>query len=1059
MPRCANCGEENPQRARFCLSCAAPLESDDPTERESLKTVSIVFCDMTGSTALGEAFDAESLRRIMDRYYRELRTALEHHGGTVAKFIGDAVMAVFGIPVVHEDDAVRAVRAAAEMRARIDRLNDELEERWGVRIGTRTGVNTGEVVAGDPDQEESYVVGDAVNVAARLEQAAGGGEIFVGPDTYRLVRHAIEAEAVEPLVLKGKKEKVPAHRLIRLLDEDPAARRLDTTLIGREDELERLDRALEQAIAERRPSLITVIGGAGVGKSRLGHEFVRQVGDRARVLHGHCVAYGEGITFWPVAEILRQSAEITETDGPAETRAKLASALAGSEDATAITDRLAGLLGAGPASPHQEETFWALARFLESHAANRPLLVIFDDVHWAEPSFLDLLEYLVDREADVPILIAAFARPELRELRRHMVGGTSSIVLEPLGGEASARLIGSRVGGELPAAVAERIAEAAEGNPLFVEEMLQMLIDDGYLQREDGSWTLAKDLDEETVPPTIEALLGARLDRLRDSERDVAQRASVAGKVFARGALSELSPDRIRPELGVYLDSLLQKDFLDLDDSPEWEDESYRFHHVLIRDAAYRSMLKERRAELHERFADWLTAGAGRAEAEHEELVGYHLEQAYRLLERLGPVGERGRELAKRAGRALASSSRRAFARGDMPASATLAERALALIPNGDLDRSDLGLLLSSALLETGDAAQAGDALERADSDAAGDRLQEAHCAVQRAYLRLFTDPEADHAELAAVADQAIPVFEQADDQLGLARGWRIWSSQSWSEGRVAEATIALTRSFEHAQSSGDAHEEAETFQWLLVAHHAGPTTVGEGVEMCEAFVDDRRARDRSGYAALRIVQGAFVMLRGEVEHGRSLYQQGQQVFDELGQRHKAAVGAAIAADAEMQAGDPGRAETLLRPAIGTLLELEDRSYTTEIAALLSGALFAQGNVEEAARFASISEDSAIENDIIQLGTWRIVRALVLVAEGKADDAERLAREAVELLADCDSPNLRAEAGLTLSGVLMAQEKGEDAAPFVEDALAAYEEKGNVLGAKRANELLAGVAG
>jgi AAA ATPase domain len=898
-----------------------------------------------------------------------------------------------------------------------------------------------------------------VNVAARLEQAAGGGEILVGPDTYRLVRHAIEAEAVEPLTLKGKSERVPAFRLVRLLDEDPAARRLDTTLIGREEELDRLDRALEQAIADRRAALITVVGGAGVGKSRLGHEFVRQVGDRARVLHGHCVAYGEGITFWPVAEILRQSAEITENDGPAETRAKLASALAGSEDATAVADRLAGLLGFGTASPHQEETFWALARFLESHAADRPLLVIFDDVHWAEPSFLDLLEYLEHREADAPILIAAFARPELRELRRHMVGGTSSIVLEPFGGEAIARLIESRVGGELPAAVAERITETAEGNPLFVEEMLQMLIDDGYLQREDGGWTLAKDLDEKTVPPTIEALLGARLDRLRDSERDVAQRASVAGKVFPRGALSELSPDRIRPELGVYLDSLLQKDFLDLDDSPEWEDESYRFHHVLIRDAAYRSMLKERRAELHERFADWLTARTGRAEAEHEELVGYHLEQAYRLLERLGPVGERGRELAKRAGRALASSSRGAFAHGDMPASATLAERALALIPDGDAGRSDLGLLLSSALLETGDAAQAADALERADSDAAGDRLQEAHCAVQRAYLRLFTDPEADHAELAAVADQAIPVFEQADDQLGLARAWRIWSSQSWSEGRVAEATIALTRSFEHAQASGDAHEEAETFQWLLVAHHAGPTTVDEGVEMCKAFADDRRARDRSGYAALLIVQGAFEMLRGDVEHGRSLYQQGQQIFHELGQRHKAAVGALIAADAEMQGGEAGRAEALLRPAIDTLLELEDSSYTTEAAALLSGALFAQGNVEEAARFASISEDSAIKNDIIQMGTWRIVRALVLVAEGKADDAERLAREAVELLADCDSPSLRAEAGLTLTGVLMAQEKGEDAAPFVEDALAAYEEKGNVLGAKRANELLAGVAG
>ena len=1050
---CSACGEENPVRARFCLSCAAPLEPEDRAERESLKTVTVVFCDMADSTALGERLDPESLRRIMNRYYSEMRAALERHGGTVEKFIGDAVVAVFGVPVTHEDDAIRAVRAAVEMRVGVDRFNDELEQRWGVQIGIRTGVNTGEVVAGDPQQEASFVTGDAVNVAARLEQAAGTGEILLGPDTYRLLRRLVEVEAIVPLELKGKADPVAAYRLVRVLEGIPAARRLDTNLIGREQELARLEATLAQVVVDRRPKLITVVAGPGVGKSRLGQEFAQRVSARTAVLHSRCAAYGEGVTFWPVAEILRQSAGISESDDPPQIRAKLARALAESDDSTAIADRLAGLLGIQSASPHQEETFWAVARYLESLAATRPVLVVFDDLHWAEPSFLDLLEYLEDRDTDARLLIVAFARPELRELRRHFVGSRNSILLEPLDHEASARLIESRVGGELPIDVAERIGQTAEGNPLFVEEMLQMLIDEGYLQAENDSWRLVKELSKEAVPPTIQALLSARLDRLRDAERDVAQRASVTGMVFPRAALSELSPDRVRPELGMHLDALLRKDFLDLDDSAEWE-HAYRFHHVLIRDSAYRSMLKEERAELHERFADWLTTTGSAGKTDHEELIGYHLERAYRLRESLGPVGERGQQLARRAATAIAASGRRAFARGDMPAAANLTERALALTPVDSPDRTDLGLLLASALLATGEAERATEAVSQAASDAVGDPLREAHAAVQRAYVRLFSEPDADYGEFTATAEEAIPVFEQADDQLGLARAWRIWSTRPWREGRVAEATTALTRSFEHAQASGNAHEEADTFQWLVVAHYQSPTTAEEGVEMCMGF-PERAHRDRTGYAALLLLQGAFEMLRGEIERGRSLYRQGQEIYRELGQRHSLAMGAMIAADAEMQAGEAERAEALLQPAIEVLLELEDRAFTAETAALLSGALFAQGKIAEAARYASISEGAALDGDIFQMSAWRIVRALVLVAQGEHAEAERLAREAVALLAHCDSPNTRGDAALALAAVLMAQGLTSDATPYIEQALGAFEEKGNVVGARRARELLA----
>ena len=788
---CKACGEENPARAKFCLACAAPLEAEDPKDRESLKTVTVVFCDMTGSTALGEALDPESLRRIMERYYRELRTALERHGGQVEKFIGDAVMAVFGVPTVHEDDAIRAVRAANDMRTGLDELNAELEERWGVRIGTRTGVNTGEVVVGDPEEEESFVSGDAVNVAARLEQAAGSGEILLGSDTYRLVRDAVDAESVEPLTLKGKSEPVPAFRLLRVLPQDHGTGRLDSTLIGREAELERLEAAFEDVITQRRSSLITVVGGAGVGKSRLGYEFVRRIADRAQLLQGRCVSYGEGITFWPVAEVLRQSASLDEADGPAEIRAKLGAQLADTEDAAPVVDRLAALLGVGRASPHQEETFWAIARYLEALSRSCPLLVVFDDIHWAEPTFLDLLEYLEDREADAPVLIAGFARPELRELRRHLATGRGVIALHPLDHTATTELIESRLGAGLPATVMDRISEAAEGNPLFVEEMLQMLIDDGYLERNAAGWQLVKELDEESVPPSIEALLAARLDRLRDRERDIAQRASVAGKVFPRTALVELCPEHVRSELGVHLDSLLRKDFIDPEETSDWDTEAFRFHHVLIRDAAYRSTLKEKRADLHERFADWLseTAPSG---TEQEELIGYHLEQAYRLRERLGPPTDRDRRLAARAADALAESAKRAFARDDMPAAANFVERALALTPTDSPERAELGVFLSGALLELGNAEGAQAAVDRAAADATGDPVREAHAALQRAHVRLFSDPDADILAFTPAAEATIPILEEAGDDLGLARAWRLWSAGPWSDGRLAEAAIAL---------------------------------------------------------------------------------------------------------------------------------------------------------------------------------------------------------------------------------------------------------------------------
>ena len=377
MPLCGQCHTDNPPQARFCLACGNTLADARPPARELRKTVTIVFSDLVGSTRLGESLDSESLRQVMSRYFDTMRAILEHHGGTVEKFIGDAVMAVFGIPAVREDDAVRAVRATAEMREALEDLNARLEGRWGVRLRVRTGVNTGEVVAGDASLGQRFATGDAVNVAARLEQAAGGDEILISEATHQLVRDAVRVEPVEPLALKGKSHVVPAFRLVEVVADAPGvARRLDSPIVGREREMGRLRGALERARNDRRCQLMTVLGPAGVGKSRLAHELGVAVAGGASVLRGRCLPYGEGITFWPVAEVVRHAAGIGASDSSDEARAKLAALVPADDDAPTVIERVAGVLGLVDAAASSEETSWALRKLLEALAVERPLVLL-----------------------------------------------------------------------------------------------------------------------------------------------------------------------------------------------------------------------------------------------------------------------------------------------------------------------------------------------------------------------------------------------------------------------------------------------------------------------------------------------------------------------------------------------------------------------------------------------------------------------------------------------------------------------------------------------------------
>jgi len=488
---CPNCGRENPDDASFCMACATPLTRATPA-REIRKTVTIVFCDVTGSTALGERLDPESLRDVQSRYFDAMRAAIERHGGTVEKYIGDAVMAVFGIPQLHEDDALRAARAAADMREGLAALNKELERDRGVTIEVRIGVNTGEVVAGASATDPAIVTGDAVNVAARLEQRAAPGDVLIGEATYRLVREAVEAEPVQPLDLKGKAEPVGAWRLVGVREVvSGIPRHLDSPMVGRERQLGQLRQAFEAAEGDQACQLFTILGPAGVGKSRLVQEFVSGLGERAAVLQGRCLPYGEGITYFPVVETVKQAAGLADFDLPDVVEAKVCSVLQGDEHQQLVCRRVSQLMGAADAAAG-EDTFWAIRRFFEASARERPLVLVFDDIHWGEATFLDLVEHIADWSRGSPILLLCMARPDLLDLRPGWAGGklnAATVSLEPLSEDQSATLIANLLGSsELPSQVASRIVETAEGNPLFVEETLAMLVDDGLVAREDGRW-------------------------------------------------------------------------------------------------------------------------------------------------------------------------------------------------------------------------------------------------------------------------------------------------------------------------------------------------------------------------------------------------------------------------------------------------------------------------------------------------------------------------------------------------------------------------------------------
>ena len=664
---------------------ATPPTPSVPPPRDTRRTVTTLIADVRGSTLAGEPLDPESRREPLDRCFQEMRALLERHGATVELVVGDAVVAVFGMPLVHEDDALRAVRAAFEMRDALTALNDHLETELRVRLTMRIGVNTGEVVAAwGTGSTTTPVTGDAVNVAAQLQQAAASGEILLGEGTHRLVRWAIEAEPkgmIDPLGRSG------STRAFRLLAVTPGVtshqQRFDSPLVGRERERRQLGSAFKQATADETCQLFTLLGPAGVGKSRLVHEFLRSIRPKAQVLRGRCPPYGERVAFWPVAETIKQAAGISDADTAAEVRGKIGALLGADHQASAIADNVAAIIGLSEEPSSSEETFRAIRTLYEGIARKRPLAIVFDDVQWGEPYFLDLIEYLADASRGTPILLLVIARPELLEDRPGWAGGqlrSTSVLLGPLHEDEVSRLVANLLGGTAASpSVERRIIETAEGNPLFVEEFLAMLLEDGLVRRSGDEWIGMADLATIATPGSIKALLAARLDRLPIREREVLQLAAVVGKTFTREAVEALVEADALPDVAERLESVVRKEIIRPDRSSPDIVDAYRFRHMLIRDAAYAALPKAERAELHERFADFQERAAGDRRSEYEEVIGYHLEQATHYRQGLGRNDDRTRDLARRAAQLLGAAGVRAIQRGDALASSRLLERCQAM--------------------------------------------------------------------------------------------------------------------------------------------------------------------------------------------------------------------------------------------------------------------------------------------------------------------------------------------------------------------------------------------
>jgi len=1050
---CPSCGRESPPEFRHCGFCGAAL-AVTPVERRKLAT--LVFCDLSGSTALGESIDPEATRSLMLSYFGEMRAALERHGGTVEKFVGDAVLAVFGVPEAHEDDALRACRAAIEMQARLAALNERFERQLGRRIALRIGVNTGEVVAGDASSRETFVTGDPVNVAARLEQAARPGEVLLGERTYQLVHRAVDAERVESLQVKGKSEPIAAYRLLGASEVGLVPRGSSTPFAGREEQLQVLEREFERVVADGACRLVTITGEPGVGKSRLTAELVARVGAGARVVRGRCLPYGEGITFWPIGEIVRELAGVHEDHSRGEARELLEARVAAAPNARVVAAKIAQLLGLAEGTATAPETEWAIRHFLRACALDQPLVVVVDDIHWAEPTLLGLLAALPAAITDAPILVLCLARPELLE---QVPSWDVAIRLEPLGGRDIDGLLESLLGPS-PPAVRARLADASAGNPLFAEELVAMLVDDGTLRLSDEGCSVVGDLEALQLPASLHALLSARLDRLDAEARATLTCGAVEGEVFHSGAVAELADTAAHGTIPAHLQRLVDRDLVRAATASFVGETAFRFKHMLVRDAAYRETAKRIRATLHEQFARWLERMAGDRVTEYEEVLGYHLEQSYRYRAELGALDGAARTIGANAAARLAAAGRRAFARGDVAAASNLLGRAAALVPESSAERIEILLQLVEPLAVSGTVSRAREVADEAvrTAEQLDDERLLTRAGIEQTWLRVYAEGERPEVSTLPQLEHSIGVFERAGDDSAIARACEVEAMVHYYYGRLSDAASASERGFVHAERARDAQQEGNHRLVRTVSAQWGFTPLDRVEEMLVSDLDWAREHGSLGVEAKTTLRLALVRTaRGDPGEGERLFARGLASAGELGMSIWAAsfVGCWIWGLTD----DPAVAEPRLQASYDALEAAGRRNVLSTVATIFAECRYRQARYDEADALLDVAAGAGADDDFVTQVRLRAGRAKLHARRGELATADAEARAAVELAERTEYVDLRGDGLLALGEVLRLAGREEEATAAIAAAHALWQAKGNVVWAARAQLLLADVYG
>ncbi|MFL5939533.1 MAG: ATP-binding protein [Gaiellaceae bacterium] len=953
------------------------------------KLATVLFVDLVDSTGLVTGADPEVVRRRVQTYFERVSRCVTAHGGIVEKFAGDAVMAAFGIPQAHEDDAERAVRAGLAILDAVHEL--ELE--------ARIGVESGEVVADDSDS--TFATGEAVTVAARLEQSAEPGQLLIGPGAHRLTLGRVEVDDVGPVELKGLGDQVWTWLVLGASAAPERPQSQQAPLVGRVAELDLLQNTYDRALRDRRAHLFTMYGEPGVGKSRLAHEFSQAL-EGATVLSGRSLPYGEGVTYWPLAEMVKCAAGIVDDD-PLDVAIEKLRSFCEDEVVADLLGLASGVLEAVQAERSQQEIAWAGREWAQRVAQEQPLVLVFEDIHWAEEPLLELIEHLAERVKDAPLMILCLARPELLDIRPGWGGGrlrAAATELEPLAPEESEELLDALLADrELPFDERKTLLEKTEGNPLFVEETLRAL------SEANGSGI-------ERIPDTLQALIAARIDRLAPEAKALLQRAAVIGRIFWEGALERLSPEL--DSLEEPLDDLRLREFVLAEERSSIRGEkAYKFKHVLIREVAYSGLSKSARAEHHARFAEWLKERAGE---ELLEIRAFHLDRATALLAELD--GAAPIELQREAAEALTEAGLRAFAREANRSGRQHFLRALELEPT--LRRRYLAARAADRLSDLPAVSREMEEVLAA-AIAEGDGWTQGRALVTLAEAAVLREADVSAAE--QMIDNALEVLEP-DDHTGRYRGLRARATIAWMRGDLAKEEQVMLEALELARASDHKGFESEAADELASVYLARLE-----FDRAEPLIEQAiLLAEESGSAVSR---GRALRFAGQLHLYRRELDDAEAAL-EAAREHLAEAGAAwmlgrtlnFAGWTARHKGELEKAERLFRESIRILAPLEDRATLCETQRSLAELLVSQGRIDEAERLALAARETVGPHDVTSLATTTMSLGLVRAAQGRDEEAEELLRQAYDTLAATEHRKHQCE--LLQALVQFLRERGRD---------------------------------